>query len=45
MRECSSLSHNIVLQVNVNHKWSWLLDPSHDYSVREAYRFITNTGQ
>jgi len=24
--------------------WSWLLDPTHGYSVRDAYRFITNFG-
>ena len=45
MRECSILLHNIVLQVNVTDKWSWLLDPSNGYLVWEAYRFITNSGE
>ena len=44
VRECSFLLHNIVLQDTVSDNWRWLLDPIHGYSVREAYRFITHSG-
>jgi len=44
VRECSTLLSNIVLQENVYDSWRWLLDPSHGYTVREAYRFLTNSG-
>lgn len=44
MRECSGLLHNVVLQENISDEWRWLLDPSHGYSVRGAYRFLTNSG-
>ena len=39
--ECYVLLHNFVLQENVEDKWRWLLDPTHGYSVRGAYRFLT----
>lgn len=42
VRECSFLLHNCVLQVNAIDKWSWTIDPSHGYSVKEAYRFIAS---
>jgi hypothetical protein len=42
VRECSVLLHNIVLQENIHDPWRWLLDPSHGYTMREAYRFLTN---
>jgi len=45
LRECSLLLHNVVLQDSITDKWRWLLDPIHGYSVREAYRFITNVGE
>ena len=45
VRECILLLHNVVLQVNVFDKWRCLLDPLHDYSVREAYRHITTSGE
>ena len=44
VRECSLLLHNIVLQDSVNDTWRWLLDPIHGYSVREAYRYLTHSG-
>jgi hypothetical protein len=44
VRECSLLLHNFVLQVNVFDSWRWTLGTTHEYSVREAYRFITTTG-
>ena len=44
VRECSVLLHNIVLQENDHDVWRWTLDPVHGYSVREAYRFITSSG-
>jgi len=44
VRECFEELHNIVLQVDVTDKWRWLLDHVHGYSVRESYRFITNSG-
>jgi len=44
VRECSVLLHNIVLQDSAHDTWRWLLDPSHGYTVREAYRFLTNNG-
>jgi len=43
--ECSDVLHNIVFQVDVIDTWRWLLDPVHDYSVRESYCFITNFGE
>lgn len=45
VRECLLLLHNIVMQANVTDKWRWLLDPLHGYLVRDAYRFITNSGE
>jgi len=42
--ECSLLLHNIVLQDSVNDTWRWLLDPIHGYSVQEAYKFLTHSG-
>jgi hypothetical protein len=45
VRECTLLLHNVVLQVNVLDKWRWLLDPVNGYSVREAYRHITTSGE
>jgi len=44
LRECSLLLHNIVLQDIVHDTWRWLLDPTHGYTVRGAYSFITSTG-
>jgi len=44
VRECSLLLHNIALQEFVTDSWRWLLDPIHDYSVRESYRFFTHSG-
>nr|ABE79576.2 RNA-directed DNA polymerase (Reverse transcriptase) [Medicago truncatula] len=44
VRECSILLLNVVLQVNVTDKWCWALDTTHGYTVREAYRFVTNNG-
>jgi hypothetical protein len=38
------LLHTTVLQDDVHDTWRWQLDPVHGYSVRESYRFITNTG-
>lgn len=43
-RECSTLLLNIVLQENAHDTWRWLLHPSHGYTVRESYRFLTNNG-
>jgi len=37
------LLHNFVLQENVEDRWTWRLDPTHGYSVRGAYRFLTTT--
>lgn len=45
VRECSILLYNIVLQESVTNTWRWLLDPIHGYSVREAYRFLTHSGE
>ena len=45
VRECILLLHDVVLQVNVSDKWRWLLDPVNGYSVREAYRYITTSGE
>ena len=45
VRECSILLHNIVLQENIHDVWRWSLDPVHDYSVWEAYSFLTNFGE
>jgi len=45
VREYSVLLYNIVLQENISDDWRWLLDPSHVYSVRGAYRFLTNSGE
>jgi len=44
VRECSALFRNIVLQENAHDTWRWLLHPSHGYTVRESYRFLTNNG-
>ena len=44
LRECSDMFHNIVLPVDVTDSWRWLLDPVHGYSVRDPYRFLTNSG-
>ncbi|XP_024632636.1 uncharacterized protein [Medicago truncatula] len=30
---------------NVHDTWRWYLDPTHGYSVRVAYRFITTSGE
>ena len=42
VRECSLLLLNVVLQVNAFDTWRWNLDTAHGYSVKEAYRHITN---
>jgi hypothetical protein len=39
------LLHNIVLQDNSIDTWRWLLDPSQGYTVRGAYRFLTDNGE
>jgi len=44
VRECYLLLHNIVFQDSVHDTWRWDLDPIHGYTVREAYRFFTSTG-
>lgn len=44
VKECSMLLSNVVLQVNVHDSWIWLIDPSRGYTVREAYRFLTDNG-
>ena len=44
MRECSAILSNVVLQDSASDSWRWLLDPAHGYTVREAYRFLTNDG-
>ena len=44
VRECSLLLHNIILQDTGSDKWRWLLDPIHGYTVKEAYSFLTITG-
>ncbi|XP_024640546.1 uncharacterized protein [Medicago truncatula] len=43
MRECITLLDNIVLQVHIQDRWRWLLDPVHGYSVGGTYRFLTNS--
>jgi len=43
VRECSALLYNIVLQDNVHDSWRWQLDPIRGYSVKESYRYITNS--
>ena len=43
VRECCALLYNIVLQDNVHDTWRWQLDPIRGYSVRESYRYITNS--
>lgn len=42
--ECVALLSNIVLQDTVHDSWRWILDPVQGYSVKAAYRFITDTG-
>jgi hypothetical protein len=32
------------LQDHASDKWRWFLDPTHGYSVRSAYRFLTDSG-
>jgi len=44
VRECSAILSNVVLQDSASDSWRWLLDPAHGYTVREAYRFLTNDG-
>jgi hypothetical protein len=44
VRECSVLLYNVVLQDNASDSWRWYLDPTKGYSVRSAYRFLTNSG-
>ncbi|XP_024628642.1 uncharacterized protein [Medicago truncatula] len=44
VKECSMLLSNVILQVNVHDSWIWLIDPSRGYTVREAYRFLTDNG-
>jgi hypothetical protein len=42
VRECAALLNNVILQVNIKDTWRWLLDPTHGYSVRGTYRFLTS---
>ncbi|XP_024640667.1 uncharacterized protein [Medicago truncatula] len=42
VRECVNLLNNIILQVNSQDNWCWLLDPIHGYSVSGTYRFLTS---
>lgn len=44
VRKCFLLLHNIVLQDTVHDTWRWMLDPTHGYTVRGAYHFITTSG-
>jgi len=41
MRECITLLDNVVLQVNIQDHWRWLLDPVHGYFVCGTYRYLT----
>ena len=41
MRECITLLDNVVLQVNIQDHWRWLLDPVHGYSACGTYRYLT----
>ena len=43
VRECVAVLSNIILQDTVHDSWSWSLDPVHGYSVKAAYRYITDT--
>jgi len=45
LRECSALLNNITLQENVLDTWRWQLDPIRGYSVKESYRYITDTDE
>ena len=45
MRECVALLNNVILQVNIQDSWKWLLDPIHSYSVRGTHRFLTSTDE
>jgi hypothetical protein len=42
--ECVALLCNIILQDSVQDSWRWTLNPNHGYSVKEAYRYITDSG-
>jgi len=44
VRECSLLLFNVVLQANASDSWRWLSGNAQDYSVKEAYRLISNNG-
>lgn len=39
----SLLLHNVILQVDKVDSWLWTLETSQVYSVRSAYRILTNT--
>ncbi|GAU40836.1 hypothetical protein TSUD_287740 [Trifolium subterraneum] len=41
--ECVERLSNVVLQVNEHDRWVWKLHPSHCYTVRSAYAFLTAT--
>ncbi|GAU17363.1 hypothetical protein TSUD_232390 [Trifolium subterraneum] len=41
--DCVERLSNVVLQVNVHDRWVWKLHPSHCYTVRSAYAFLTAT--
>jgi len=41
LRKCYALLVNVVLQDNLQDSWRWLLDPSHGYTVRGTYRYLT----
>jgi len=45
VRECVALLNNIILQVNIKDTWRWLIGPTHGYSVRGAYRFLTSADE
>jgi len=40
--ECRELLHNVIMQVNVEDKWIWQLEPGVGYSVCGVYDFLTS---
>jgi len=43
VRKCSDLAIYTILQVGVNDKWIWHLNPSKKYFVSSAYHFLSST--
>jgi len=39
--ELSVLLQNVFFQVDKDDKWRWTLEPSHAFSVRSVYKFLT----